>query len=219
MNETKFNPGFRLSVFDALVLITGAGASIYFASEMWQISFVIGFAVAHFFFFCNVFRIQRKSELIWAACFIILTSATIMTGFPGWSLTAILSLSLSTYLIAKETRKPYYHGIAWQRLNPELPVWWQKESNQVKCNLTMDETHLKKIAADFSEADYHLVIAELESITLSHVSADSQINLDNTRFAILQLSKGDINKLRHYVAAAKTDFRDVIYWASTQDHC
>jgi hypothetical protein len=62
-------------------------------------------------------------------------------------------------------------------------------------------------------------VKELESITMSHVSADSQVNLDNTRSAVLQLSKGDISKLRYYVTAAKTDFRDVIYWASTDNNC
>ncbi|HEX7951659.1 MAG TPA: hypothetical protein VF523_01155 [Burkholderiales bacterium] len=30
---------------------------------------------------------------------------------------------------------------------------------------------------------------------------------------ILQLSKGSADKVRQYVEAAKTDYRDVLYWA------
>ena len=54
----------------------------------------------------------------------------------------------------------------------------------------------------------------MESITLDHVMAGSKTNLDNTRSAILEFSKGDINKLSELVHAAKRDFRDVIYWAT-----
>ena len=81
----------------------------------------------------------------------------------------------------------------------------------------MNEIHLKTIASDFAESDYKLVVSELESINLNHVMANSQSNLDNTWSAILQLSKGDLKKLRNFVAAAKKDFRDVIYWATLEN--
>jgi hypothetical protein len=70
---------------------------------------------------------------------------------------------------------------------------------------------------DFDKADHALVISELNSITLDHVMAKSAQNLNNTRAAILQLSKGDFNKLEQLVKAAKIDFRDVIYWASIEN--
>jgi hypothetical protein len=72
------------------------------------------------------------------------------------------------------------------------------------------------VLCDFAEADQAQAIAELESITLQHVMAESQTNLDNTWKAILQLSKGNLSELQRLVKAAKLDFRDVIYWATLE---
>ena len=41
---------------------------------------------------------------------------------------------------------------------------------------------------------------------------DSDYNRNNAIGAILSLSKGDFEELKNLVAAAKLDFRDVIYW-------
>jgi hypothetical protein len=73
-----------------------------------------------------------------------------------------------------------------------------------------------KIIADFIESEQTAALNELQSITLQHVMAESQFNLDNTLFAILKLSKGNLNELRSLVEAAKEDFRDVIYWATLE---
>jgi len=77
----------------------------------------------------------------------------------------------------------------------------------------MNNSHKEKIRADFSDAEYDLVVSALKTIGLNHVMANSQENLDNTWSAILYLSKGDLNELNILVEAAKQDFRDVIYWA------
>jgi len=81
----------------------------------------------------------------------------------------------------------------------------------------MNKAIIEKLNSDFSGTDYELAISELESITLKHVMANSQTNLDNTLSAIMQLSKGDLNELANLVEAAKKDFRDVIYWATLED--
>jgi len=72
----------------------------------------------------------------------------------------------------------------------------------------------KNKLTDFDDCDHELVISELNSITLDHVMANSEKNLRKTKTAILKLSKGDLNELGRLVISAKTDFRDVIYWAS-----
>ena len=81
----------------------------------------------------------------------------------------------------------------------------------------MNKAFIEKLKSDFSGTDYELAISEMESITLKHVMANSQTNLDNTLSAILQLSKGDLNELGNLVGAAKEDFRDVIYWATLEN--
>lgn len=85
----------------------------------------MGWVVVHFFLFCNVFRISRRPELIWAAAFTLLAASTFFTGIPGWNLTVACSLLFTVVLITRETRKPYYHGIAWSKLNPNLRTWWE----------------------------------------------------------------------------------------------
>ena len=122
--DTAFKPGFRLSVLDVLVLIAGAVGSWLLGAETWWAGALVAFVVGHFFLFCNVFRIARMPELIWAGAFVLLSSATILGGFPGWPVTFGTSLLLTCVLIAREMRKPSYHGIAWQRVNPDLRKWW-----------------------------------------------------------------------------------------------
>lgn len=77
----------------------------------------------------------------------------------------------------------------------------------------MNKKILENINIDFNVEQKELVIAELSSIKLSHVMANSESNLNNTRFAILKLAKGDLNKVTELTKAAKIDFRDVIMWA------
>ena len=36
---------------------------------------------------------------------------------------------------------------------------------------------------------------------------------DRVRWDILELSKGDVEKVREFVQAAQRDYRDVLYWA------
>lgn len=35
--------------------------------------------------------------------------------------------------------------------------------------------------------------------------------------AIISLSEGDLDRLRHFVAAAKADYRDVLFWAENPE--
>jgi hypothetical protein len=124
MPKPEFNPGFRFSIFDALLLLSGALGAWVVWPRSWWIGFVIAFVVGHFFLFCNVFRISRGLELIWAAAFLILTYFTVTSGRPTWTTTALTSSALTIGLVYIELRKPSYHGIGWNRINPNLRQWW-----------------------------------------------------------------------------------------------
>lgn len=124
----KFSPGFRLSALDVLVLIVGAASAVYFGIQTRWIGLVIGFVVGHFFLFCNVFRMSRPLELIWAAVFLVLASGTIASDLPGWPIAIGLSLSVTVAVIITEMKKPSYHGIGWQKINPGLPDWWAAQA-------------------------------------------------------------------------------------------
>lgn len=122
-----FSPGFRISLLDALVLIAGICGAFIAGFYVWWAGMVIAFVVGHFFLFCNVFRIARKPELIWAAVFIILVGSTVLTDMPGWTITFTTSFILAVVLIHRETRKLSYHGVLWAKLNPGLREWWEKQ--------------------------------------------------------------------------------------------
>ncbi len=105
----------------------------------WWVGFVIAFVVAHFFLFCNIFRMSRPLELVWAAAFVAAAGGTVVTETPGWGVTVVGSLIVTVLVVAIEMRRPSYHGIAWQQLNPKLPEWW--------------EAHIAKHATDSNEKD------------------------------------------------------------------
>ena len=95
----------------------------------WWLGVLIGFVVLHFFLFCNVFRIARRPELVWAGVFVLLAGLAIVFEMPAWWMVFGGGLLLSAILIALETRKPGYHGVGWRRWNPGLEEWWRKQRN------------------------------------------------------------------------------------------
>lgn len=122
----RFEPGFRISVGDGLILLAGGLAAGWAGSRLPVAGLLVGFVVGHFFLFCNVFRISRRPELIWAAVFSLSAALTLMTGIPGWQVTFAGSMVLAGILIAIEMRKPSYHGVGWKRINPNLREWWDR---------------------------------------------------------------------------------------------
>jgi len=120
MSNPPFVPGFQLSVLDVVVLILAVIGTYVLGRYSWWAGLIILFVVGHFFLFCNVFRIARSSELIWAGTFEVLTAATILYEIPGWTITIASSLLLTLMLVWMEMRKPGYHGVGWRLINPKL---------------------------------------------------------------------------------------------------
>lgn len=117
--QREFQPGFRLSTFDVVVLATGLSTSLILMREVWQLGIGVACVVLHFFLFCNVFRIQRRRELMWAAWFVTLALLSTLNLLP-WTGTFLLAMLVSAMLIACEMRRPSYHGLFWKSLNPNL---------------------------------------------------------------------------------------------------
>jgi hypothetical protein len=130
MPSREFQPGFRISILDAIILVAGTAGAVLGWQVIWWIGFAIAFVVAHFFLFCNVFRVARVPELAWAATFVALSSGTILNDVPGWIGTVLASLAMTIAIVMNEIRRPSYHGIAWRRWNPDLPQWWKSHFDQ-----------------------------------------------------------------------------------------
>ncbi|MBX3436306.1 MAG: hypothetical protein KF861_02365 [Planctomycetaceae bacterium] len=140
MKQKTFAPGFRLSGVDVFVLVGGAAGAVALSMFVWWWGLVSAFVLAHFFLFCNVIRMSRPLELIWAGIFVVLAGATIAFDEPGWLISTLASLLVTVLVVTVEMCKPSYHGIAWQRLNPGLPEWW--EASFVKKSREADNRHV-----------------------------------------------------------------------------
>lgn len=130
-HQPVFAPGFRISVLDGLVVLASILGAIALSMFSWWWGFVVGFVVVHFFLFCNLIRMSRALELLWAGVFVALSAATILGEFPGWVVTALVSLVVTTIVVIVELRKPSYHGIGWKTINPGLPHWWESQQQSV----------------------------------------------------------------------------------------
>lgn len=119
--------GFRFSPWDALVLVFAA--VILFAvkperdSPVWAVAVVLG----HFFLFCNVFRIHRWKELLWAAVFVINVAFWLKEGRIGWPSVLLVQTPVTLGAIVWEMRGPWYHGIFARRVNAQLNRFLQDE--------------------------------------------------------------------------------------------
>ena len=67
--------------------------------------------LGHFFLFCNVFRVRRKYELIWAFLFIVNAGAWWLCDSFGWWPVLATQAPITLFFIAKEVVSPEYHGI------------------------------------------------------------------------------------------------------------
>jgi hypothetical protein len=70
---------------------------------------------------------------------------------------------------------------------------------------SMEQHILERIRREFQDADQNCVVELLASY--------SGPESDRVRWDILELSKGNLEKVREYVKTAQTDYRDILYWA------
>jgi len=127
VRNMQFNPGFRLSIVDSMVLLIGIFSSVLVYNSLALASFFILFVLGHFFLFCNVIRMSRLPELIWASSFLLLSLSAALYNKPDWPIVALVSLTISSILIVLEIKKPSYHGVFWQKINPELKQWFENK--------------------------------------------------------------------------------------------
>jgi hypothetical protein len=123
MFEPKHNArtwGFRFSLTDALAILafmSAAGLLWRLGSLLW---WMLVIAAVHFFLFCNVFRIIRRRELVWAGFFILNVIAWTLLGLLTWPRVLLCQLPITVGLVVADMRSPGYHGVFASRQNPLL---------------------------------------------------------------------------------------------------
>jgi len=110
----------RLSKTDVAVMLLATVAGITARRTTLGYSWFIPFVVYHFFLFCNVFRIRRVAELVWAGIFLAHAALWFQRGQVNMALLFGLQTAVTVMLINYEIRQPSYHGIAARRLNPRI---------------------------------------------------------------------------------------------------
>ena len=120
-----FSPGFRLSWIDVVILLGGAvGMGVLVPMDFW-IGVSVGFVVGHFFLFCNVLRMSRVPELVWAGVFVGLAIGAVV-GVVAWRWVFGVGGGVIVVLAGIESRRACYHGVGWEWVNPGLREWWAK---------------------------------------------------------------------------------------------
>jgi hypothetical protein len=124
MNSTSAYPralyGFRFSKSDAAVLLIAALATALLAHHDVPLWWMVLLVVGHFFLFCNVFRVRRSYELIWAALLLVNSACWLLQLHDGWLAITLTQLPVTAAVILLELHSPSYHGILSERLNPRL---------------------------------------------------------------------------------------------------
>ena len=122
--KKKFQPGFRLSEMDVGILLLGLCGSVLLARFDERLGMTVLFVLAHFFLFCNVLRMSRPLELIWAGLFVLLAGSTFHFGLPPWNTTLVGMLVVTVILAIIQFLLSSYHGVFWRKINPNLKQWW-----------------------------------------------------------------------------------------------
>ncbi|MBB3208224.1 hypothetical protein FHS27_004051 [Rhodopirellula rubra] len=126
--------GFRLSLVDAFVVLLAAVVTLATIDATGGFSWLLLFVVLHFFLFCNVFRVRRAPELVWAFTFLANCGVWIATGHVDL-LGIVGSQCLITLgILINEMRSPNYHGIFARRINSRLDDYLAGRADVVERN-------------------------------------------------------------------------------------
>lgn len=120
---TKMNPGnaihqlsqrrrgFRFSVTDLIAIMVCAVVTWLLWPVLDKIALLFPITLGHFFLFCNVFRIRRSFELIWAAAFIVNVGYSSFVPPFHWPTILAWQTPLTATLIVMECCSERYHGV------------------------------------------------------------------------------------------------------------
>lgn len=110
--------GFRFSRSDLFIVLAGVFVVWYGAQRNRDLAILTAFVLGHFFLFCNVFRVGERAELAWAG--LLLLNVVIVGAVVGgsWWIALPLQCGVTAIIIARTFRRPDYHGIGCQRINP-----------------------------------------------------------------------------------------------------
>lgn len=103
--------GLRFSRTDAAVLAAGAVLTWVLWRHLGQFALLVPVTLGHFLLFCNVFRVRRGVELLWAGVFVANFAAWALLGeFTWWGILGVQT-PVTVAILVIEVRHPGYHGV------------------------------------------------------------------------------------------------------------
>jgi len=117
--------GFRMSAADIAALAAFGVLVVVLRHKESSLWWLLALAAIHFFLFCNVFRLLRRRELIWAGFFVGNVALWTVSGRLDLFNVLACQLPVTVGVLAWEIKAPRYHGIFAARLNPRLNEYLQ----------------------------------------------------------------------------------------------
>lgn len=114
--------GFRLSAIDLLAIAICALGTIVALPILGEIAWLFPITLGHFFLFCNVFRIRREFELLWAGVFVVNVASWALAGRFDWLNVLAVQTPLTATLIITECLNPRYHGVFCKHVADSSPT-------------------------------------------------------------------------------------------------
>ena len=111
--------GFRFGWQDGVAIGLAAGATWIGWGSLGSGALLVPLTLGHFFLFCNVFRLRRSYELYWTVVFLLNVGVWLFRGELPWLAILAIQTPVTLALIFIEMKSPRYHGVFWDRLNPD----------------------------------------------------------------------------------------------------
>jgi len=121
--DTPVARGAVFSFYDFAILFSAFVLTILGWKIVGAYSLFLVFVIGHFFLFCNVFRVRRKTELLWAIIFIINYLVCTILDYIDILWIFSIQLVVTLILILIEVRHPHYSGVFSTRIKPGIDDW------------------------------------------------------------------------------------------------
>ncbi len=108
--------GFRMMRWDPVAALLCAALTWWSWRWLGAWALIAPYALGHFFLFCNVFRVRRRDELVWAAVFVLSAALWVQVTTSVWPV-LLTPLPLTAVILIATARSPQYRGAWCQRLS------------------------------------------------------------------------------------------------------
>lgn len=124
--------GFRISRGDGVVLLLGVLATVAGWNALGELRPLPAVVLVHFLLFCNVVRVRRAFELLWAATFVLNVLAWQAAGRVSWAGVPLVQAPVTIAVVSAQVVSGWYHGVGYSRLPARFGEKWRRHREQLE---------------------------------------------------------------------------------------